>query len=108
MSRPIKTYADLHTHSLASQHAYSTLSELCSAAKSLQMTALALTDHGPGMPDGAIAHHFFCLTGLPAVLDGLHFYRGAEANIMAMQSAPQSLHRLPHRSILTITPAAPR
>ena len=61
MSRPIKTYADLHTHSLASQHAYSTLSELCSAAKSLQMTALA---------------------GLPAVLDGLHFYRGAEANIM--------------------------
>lgn len=82
MSRPIKTYADLHTHSLASQHAYSTLSELCSAAKSLQMTALALTDHGPGMPDGAIAHHFFCLTGLPAVLDGLHFYRGAEANIM--------------------------
>ena len=82
MSRSIQTYADLHTHSLASQHAYSTLSELCCAAREKGMTALALTDHGPGMPDGAIAHHFFCLAGLPDRLDGLRFYKGAEANIM--------------------------
>lgn len=82
MNHSMKTYADLHTHSLASQHAYSTLSELCDAAKSKGMSAIALTDHGPGMPDGAIAHHFFCLAGLPDTLDGLHFYKGAEANIM--------------------------
>lgn len=82
MSHLINTYADLHTHSLASQHAYSTLSELCEAARAKGMTALALTDHGPSMPDGAIAHHFFCLSGLPDRLDGLRFYKGAEANIV--------------------------
>lgn len=81
MNHTIRTYADLHIHSLASQHAYSTLAELCDAARAKQMTAIALTDHGPSMPDGAIPHHFFCLTGLPDMLDDLHFYRGAEANI---------------------------
>lgn len=98
MTHSIKTYADLHTHSLASQHAYSTLSELCDAAKARGMSAIALTDHGPGMPDGAIAHHFFCLTGLPDNLDGLHFYKGAEANIMdysgALDMAEDLLDRL--------------
>lgn len=78
----MNTIADLHTHTLASQHAYSTLSELCSVAKEKGFTALAVTDHGPGMPDGAIAHHFFCLTGLPDQIDGLQLYKGAEANIM--------------------------
>lgn len=82
MCHSIKTYADLHTHSIASQHTYSTLSELCDAARQKHMTALALTDHGPGMPDGAISHHFFCLAGLPDLLDDLHFYKGTEANIM--------------------------
>ena len=82
MNQAFPTYADLHMHSLASQHAYSTLSELCDAANAKGLTAIALTDHGPSMPDGAIAHHFYCLPGLPDTLDGLSFFRGAEVNII--------------------------
>lgn len=78
----MNTIADLHTHTLASQHAYSTLGELCSAAKEKGFFAFAVTDHGPGMPDGAIAHHFFCLSGLPDEIDGMLLYKGAETNIM--------------------------
>lgn len=54
----IKTIADLHTHTMVSQHAYSTLDEMASAARELGFSAIGITDHGPGMLDGAIAHHF--------------------------------------------------
>lgn len=69
-------------HSMVSQHAYSTLGELSRAAEEKGFCAIALTDHGPGMPDGAIAHHFFCMSGLPKIINGVRFYTGAEANIM--------------------------
>lgn len=78
----MKIIADLHTHTMVSQHAYSTLDELSMAAKERGFTALAVTDHGPGMPDGAIAHHFFCLAGLPSRVNGVTLYKGVETNIM--------------------------
>ena len=73
--------ADLHTHTLASQHAYSTIDELCRAAIEKDFCALAVTDHGPAMPDGATQHHFFCLSGLPSKINDLLLYKGAEVNI---------------------------
>lgn len=76
------TIADLHTHTMVSQHAYSTVTENLRAAKALGFCALGMTDHGPGMPDGAIAHHFLCLKGLPSSVDGVRLFQGAEANLM--------------------------
>ena len=79
----MKIIADLHTHSLASQHAYSTIAELAQAAKEKNFTAFAVTDHGPEMPDGATSHHFFCMKGnMPDYINGLRFYKGAEVNIL--------------------------
>lgn len=76
------TIADLHTHTLVSQHAYSTLYENIQAAREADFYALAVTDHGPGMPDGASSHHFFCLSGLPETVNGIRLFKGAEVNIM--------------------------
>lgn len=76
------TIADLHTHTLVSQHAYSTLYENIQAAREADFYALAITDHGPGMPDGASSHHFFCMPGLPEIVNGVRLFRGAEVNIM--------------------------
>lgn len=76
------TIADLHTHTLVSQHAYSTLYENIQAAREAGFYALAITDHGPGMPDGASSHHFFCMPGLPEMVNGIRLFRGAEVNIM--------------------------
>lgn len=78
----MKIIADLHTHSMVSQHAYSTIDEVTCAARDKGFCAVATTDHGPKMPDGAIAHHFYCLAGLPESVNGLRLYKGIEANIM--------------------------
>ena len=46
--------ADLHTHTLASTHAYSTVQEMAVSAREKGLFALALTDHArtmPGAPD---------------------------------------------------------
>lgn len=68
-------------HTSVSQHAYSTLDEMALAAKSKGLEAFAITNHGPGMIDGAMALHFLCLSNLPDQLYGLRFYKGAEVNI---------------------------
>lgn len=94
----MRTVADLHTHTSVSQHAYSTLYENIQAARRLGFCALGMTNHAPGMPDGAISHHFYCLPGLPKTMDGLRLYRGAEVNIMDFDGTvdlePRVLERL--------------
>ena len=44
--------ADLHIHSIASGHAYSTVNENAKAAADRGLQLIALTDHGPKMPGG--------------------------------------------------------
>lgn len=41
---------DLHTHTIISGHAYSTILENLQAAREAGLTAFAVTDHGPAMP----------------------------------------------------------
>lgn len=77
----MKIYADLHTHTCVSQHAYSTIDEMIRAAKEKGFLAVGITDHGPEMMDGAIPHHFLCMQDLPDVVDGVHLIKGAEVNI---------------------------
>lgn len=77
----MKTIADLHMHTNVSQHAYSTLDEMARAAREAGLAAFGITDHGPEMMDGAIAHHFLCLRGLPREIYGMRFFAGAEVNI---------------------------
>jgi len=49
---------DLHTHSVASGHAYSTVLELAQAGTARGLEAIAITDHGPGLPQGPHPFHF--------------------------------------------------
>ena len=54
----IKPLVDLHTHTVASGHAYCTVNELLERADKLSLEAIAITDHGPGLPDGPHIYHF--------------------------------------------------
>ncbi len=72
---------DFHTHTLVSQHAYSTINELVTGCRESGLHAIAITDHGPQMLDGAISHHFLCMTSLPEYIQGCRVYTGAEVNI---------------------------
>lgn len=73
---------DLHTHTVASGHAYSTLLENIRAAKSKGMRIIGVSDHGPMMPDGAHHFYFHNLKILPETIEGIHVLKGAEVNIL--------------------------
>src|SRR5512146_3220126 len=54
----LKIVADMHTHTIASGHAYSTVNELAHAAAAKGLAAMAITDHGPALPGGPHLYHF--------------------------------------------------
>ena len=78
----MKIIADLHTHTLVSEHAYSTVDEMLSAAKDKDFSALAITDHGPASSDGAKSVHFKAMHSLPEYVNGVRLLKGAEVNII--------------------------
>ena len=75
--------ADLHCHSIASSHAYSTVKEMAEAAAEKGVKAFALTDHAPSMPDAPHVWHFHNLHVLPEEICGVRVLKGVEANIMS-------------------------
>ncbi|MEI0604443.1 phosphatase [Brachyspira alvinipulli] len=78
----MKIIADLHTHTLVSEHAYSTVDEMLNAAKDKGFLALAITDHGPASSDGAKSVHFKAMHSLPEYINGVRLLKGAEVNII--------------------------
>ena len=46
----MKTLLDVHTHTIASGHAYSSLQEMTLAAKEKGLEILGITEHGPNRP----------------------------------------------------------
>ena len=78
----MKIIADMHTHTLASGHAYSTVNELALAAAQAGLQGLALTDHGPALPGGPHRYHFCAMRFVPRTIAGVRIFRGIEANIL--------------------------
>ncbi len=74
--------ADLHTHTIISGHAYSTVDENIRAAQEMGLDGIALTDHGPNMPTLLPAWYFENMKTLPNTVYGLQVFRGIEANII--------------------------
>ena len=74
--------ADLHTHTLASGHAYSTIKEMAESAAAKGMELIAMTDHAPAMPGSCQALHFANLRALPRRIEGVIVLRGVELNVL--------------------------
>ena len=72
---------DFHTHTLASSHAYSTITENAKWASEHGMKFLAMTDHGTDMEDAPHLWHFYNLKVIPDELFGVRIIKGIEANI---------------------------
>ena len=77
----MKILVDTHTHTIASDHAYSTVLENVAAAARAGLEALAVTDHTPPLTDAPRMSHFRNLRVLDRVIDGVTILRGAELNI---------------------------
>lgn len=74
--------ADLHTHTLASTHAFSTITENCVQAQKIGVKCIAMTDHAMAMPDSPHRWHFEVQSTLPRQICGVTVLKGVEANII--------------------------
>lgn len=77
----MRLLADLHTHTVASGHAFSTVTELATAAAGKGLELIAFTDHGPSVPGGAHLWYFWNAKVVPPRIAGVRVLRGCEANV---------------------------
>lgn len=78
----MKPLFDLHTHTLSSGHAFSTLKENLEEAGKKGLLALGTSDHSPGMPGSAHLSFFENYKVLRPVIGGIRLLRGMEVNII--------------------------
>ncbi len=76
----MRLLADLHTHTVASGHGYSTVTEVATAAAAKGLELVAITEHGPAVPGGAHLWYFWNMKVIPSVLGGVRILKGCEAN----------------------------
>ena len=48
----------MHTHTLASGHAYNTINEMIRAASEKKLEIIGITEHAPVMPGSTNAYYF--------------------------------------------------
>ena len=73
---------DTHSHTIASGHAYSTLSEMARAAARKGLQALAVTEHAPQLEKTCGLFYFMNYDVIPREMNGVRLLMGAELNIM--------------------------
>ena len=74
--------ADIHTHTIASGHAYGTIREMAQAAAERKLTFLGLTEHAPGIPGTVDPLYFLNLGVIPRNLFGVQILHGCEINVL--------------------------
>ncbi|WP_252224232.1 MULTISPECIES: phosphatase [unclassified Clostridium] len=77
----MKYALDVHTHTLVSGHAYSTLMENAKAASEKGIKVLGTTEHGVTMPNSPHIWYFHNYKVLPREMYGVTMLYGVEANI---------------------------
>lgn len=73
---------DVHTHTLASGHAYGTITEMAKAAAEKGLKILGITEHTHFMPGTCDDIYFMNLRVVPREMYGVKLLLGAELNIM--------------------------
>lgn len=82
MKKDLKYKIDLHTHTIASGHAYNTIDEMVKAARKKGITHLGITEHAPKMPGTCQDFYFHNLKVVPRKRKHLELLLGCEANII--------------------------
>lgn len=77
----MKILVDTHTHTIASDHAYSTILENAAAAARAGLEGLAITDHTPPLSDAPNMMHFQNMRVIDRKIEGVTILHGAELNI---------------------------
>ena len=78
----MKYLSDLHTHSIVSGHAYSTLLENINYCAEKGIKILGTSEHALTMPGAPHYWYFGNMKVVPRVINGVTILRGCEANIL--------------------------
>ena len=78
----MKIELDVHTHTIASGHAFSTLQEMVQAAADKGLKMLGITEHTSGIPGSCAPIYFRNLHVVPRQMYGIELLLGAEINIL--------------------------
>ena len=78
----MKSLADLHTHTIASGHAYGTIMEMIHSAAQKELPVFGISDHAPAMRGTMDEVYFWCFRTIPREVEGVRVLFGAELNIM--------------------------
>lgn len=81
----MKSIIDMHTHTIVSGHAYSTIQENIEVACRNELRFLGVSDHAPAMPGGPHLYYFSNLRILPKRINGVRILKGSEVNIINFQ-----------------------
>ena len=86
---------DIHTHTLASGHAYGTVRENALAASERGLLGLGMSEHAPGHPGTCDPIYFRVIHAVPRELYGVHIYYGVENNLLpdGTMSLPEDVLR---------------
>ena len=80
--KPEQILLDVHTHTIASGHAFSSLQEMVHAAAEKGLQILGITEHAPGIPGTCSPIYFRNLHVVPRKMYGVELLLGAELNIL--------------------------
>lgn len=83
----MKYLSDLHTHTIVSGHAYTTLMENINYCAETGIKILGTSEHGPEMPNAPHLWYFGNLITVPRVVNGVTILRGCEINILDVEGS---------------------
>ena len=78
----MKDVLDVHVHTTASIHAYSTFSECVAAAKKKNLELIGIADHAPSVRGAIDKFYFVNFKVIPREAHGIRIAMGAELNII--------------------------
>ena len=73
---------DIHTHTIASGHAYGTIREMAQGAAEKKLAMLGISEHAPGIPGTCEPVYFSNLRVAPRRLYGVDLVYGCEINVL--------------------------
>ena len=82
MSQQKEFVLDIHTHTLASGHAYGTIREMAQAAAEKHISLLGISEHAPGIPGAIDPMYYVNLHLVPRRLYGVEIFHGSEINVL--------------------------
>lgn len=78
----MKPLLDVHTHTVASGHAYSTIQEMAQRAAEIGLEILGITEHATCLPGAPLDIYFKNLHVVPRQMYGVRLLMGVELNIL--------------------------